>query len=46
MLGITRTQVNRRAAAGRLEYTSKLPGRTGAYLFDRATIVEMAGASC
>lgn len=41
MLSITRSEVNRRAADGRLP-AKKLPGRTGAYLFDSAEIDRIA----
>lgn len=41
LLGVNRATVNRRAAAGELPAT-KLPGRTGAYLFDRADIEQLA----
>ncbi|MGB3604224.1 MAG: helix-turn-helix domain-containing protein [Gordonia sp. (in: high G+C Gram-positive bacteria)] len=46
LLQLSRTEVIRRAGDGRLPTTSKLPGRTGAYLFDRAAIEELTGASC
>lgn len=41
ILGLNRATVNRRAAAGELP-AIKLPGRTGAYLFDRALIEQLA----
>jgi excisionase family DNA binding protein len=41
-LGVDRGTVSRAAAAGRLPAAGKLPGRTGAYLFDAAVIDDAA----
>jgi excisionase family DNA binding protein len=41
-LGVDRGTVSRAAAAGRLPAAGKLPGRTGAYLFDVAVIDDAA----
>lgn len=48
LLQVSRTEVVRRAGDGRLPIASKLPGRTGAYLFARADIEPLvkAGATC
>ncbi len=43
VLGITVAWANKQAAAGRLPVVQKLPGRTGAYLFDRSAIEVEAG---
>ena len=43
-LKITRTEVNRRAADGRLP-ARKLPGRTGSYIFDQADIERIEAES-
>ncbi|PZQ53185.1 MAG: hypothetical protein DI570_24250 [Phenylobacterium zucineum] len=37
-LGIDRSTLSRWAAAGRIEYQLKLPGKRGAYLFTQAQI--------
>lgn len=42
ILGWSKAKVNRRAAAGKLPVALKLPGRTGAYLFNKATIEFLA----
>jgi excisionase family DNA binding protein len=41
-LGVDRGTVSRAAAAGRLPAAGKLPGRTGAYLFDVEVIDDAA----
>lgn len=41
-LGVSRTTVKRKAANGKLPVAAKVPGGTGAYLFDRATIEALA----
>ena len=38
LTGLSVTHINRMALDGRLPIAQKLPGRTGAYLFDRAAI--------
>lgn len=40
MLGVDRRTIHRMAAAGRLP-GQKMPGRTGAYVFDPATIEQL-----
>ena len=42
MLHIDRSSLVRRVRAGTLEPVQKLPAATGAYLFDRALIEQMA----
>ena len=41
-LGISRRTLLWRAKNDKLPYLAKIDGRTGAYLFDRATIEELA----
>jgi len=41
ILGLSRATINRQAAAGNIPAT-KLPGRTGAFIFDRETIESLA----
>ena len=43
ILGKSVTTVNRLTAAGQLTPSHKLPGKTGAYLFNRADIEAAAG---
>lgn len=43
ILGVHIATVTRRAAAGDLPVAMKLPGETGAYLFNRADIEAAAG---
>ncbi len=38
LLGIDRSTLVRRIAAGKIRYVQKLPGLTGGYLFDRAEV--------
>jgi excisionase family DNA binding protein len=38
MLNVSKTTVKRAAASGRIPTVDKINSRTGAYLFDRATI--------
>lgn len=42
ILRVNRKTVLRRMAAGLLKPTQKLPGETGAYLFDRAEVERLA----
>lgn len=42
LLGWSRAKVKRHAADGLLPIVRKLPGDTGAYLFDRATVERLA----
>lgn len=42
LLRIDARTVQRKATTGELPTVSKLPGETGAYLFDRATILTLA----
>ena len=42
ILGVPRTTLASRLAAGTIAPAIKLPGRTGAYLFDRAYIERLA----
>lgn len=42
VLGYTVAWTNKLAASGRLPVAHKLPGRTGAFLFDRADIERWA----
>lgn len=42
ILGISRSQVNRLAAAGKVAALRKLDGPRGAYIFDRAYIERLA----
>ena len=42
ILGVRVSTVSRRVARGDLDYAMKLPGETGAYLFDRAAIERLA----
>lgn len=42
ILAVNRKTVLRRVAAGILKPTQKLPGETGAYLFDRAEVERLA----
>lgn len=42
LLGIDRSTLTRRVQAGRIEPAFKLPGRNGAYVFDRATVEALA----
>jgi predicted DNA-binding transcriptional regulator AlpA len=42
LLGITVAWINKQAAKGRIPYVQKLPGRTGAYVFDREEIERLA----
>lgn len=42
ILGVNRKTVLRRMAAGDLTPTQKLPGETGAYLFDPAEVERLA----
>ncbi|MHC0070502.1 helix-turn-helix domain-containing protein [Corynebacterium variabile] len=42
-LGIDRSTVTRRVIAGTLPAMGRLPGRTGAYLFDPDTIAALKG---
>lgn len=44
LLGITRSAVTRLVGRGGLTPAMKLPGKTGAYLFDRSTVEDMAKA--
>lgn len=44
MLGIHVATVVRRAQAGEIPYAVKLPGETGAYLFDRAEVERVKAA--
>ena len=44
LLKISVDTLHRRIAAGQLEPVGKLRGRTGDYLFDRASIQAQAGA--
>lgn len=44
LLGVTVAWVNKLAASGRLPVAQKLPGRTGAYLFDRAAVESHAAS--
>ena len=41
-LGWSRSKVKREAKEGRLPFALKMPGDTGAYLFDAAVIAELA----
>jgi len=41
ILGLSRATINRQAAAGSIPAT-KLPGRTGAFIFDRDVIESLA----
>lgn len=41
-LGLDRSTLNRHVRAGKLTPALKLPGETGAYLFDRAAIEALA----
>ena len=43
--GVSLTTVKRKAKAGSLPYAMKVPGKTGAYLFDKATIETLRVAS-
>ena len=43
MLGIDRSVLLRRVAAGAVEPVQKLPAATGAYLFDAEMIEQLAG---
>lgn len=43
MLRIDRSSLVRRVRAGTVETVQKLPAATGAYLFDRALIEQLAG---
>lgn len=43
-LGVTVATVSRMVKRGDLPAVQKLPGRTGAYLFDRAEIEKLADA--
>jgi len=36
--GIDRATLVRRIAAGKIAYVTKMPGETGAYIFDRAEV--------
>lgn len=38
LLGIDRSTLVRRIAAGKIRYVQKLPGLRGGYLFDRAEV--------
>ena len=42
ILGISRATLNRRVATGTITPSFDFPGRTGARLFDRATILTIA----
>jgi len=42
ILGWSRSKVKQDAAAGRLPYEQKLPGKTGGYLFHRSVIETIA----
>lgn len=42
ILGVSRATVKRMATDGRLPYLLKVPGDTGAYLFDRRTVERYA----
>lgn len=44
ILGVTISTINRDVLLGRLTAHQKLPGRTGAYLFDRKVIEKAAAA--
>jgi hypothetical protein len=44
LLGWSRAKVKREAQAGRLPHALKMPGETGAYLFDRVTILAVVRA--
>lgn len=44
LLGLSVAYVKRLALAGDLPVLSKLPGASGAWLFDRAAILEVAAA--
>lgn len=44
ILGVSVRTVHRRTEAGDLPYEMKLPGATGAYIFDEATIREAAAS--
>jgi len=39
ILAIDRGTLTRRIAAGKLAYVSKMPGLTGAYIFERAEVM-------
>ena len=43
-LGVSKRTVTRLAATGELPYLVKLPGRTGSYVFDAATVAEFKAA--
>lgn len=43
-LGVNPTTIQRQAAAGALPVIGKLPGKTGAYLFDRDAILGQVAA--
>ncbi|KNY06856.1 hypothetical protein [Microbacterium sp. GCS4] len=43
MLRIDRSSLVRRVRAGTVDTVQKLPAATGAYLFDRAVIEQLAG---
>ena len=45
MFGLHVATIVRRVQAGELPYAVKVPGKTGAYLFDRAEIEKLAKAS-
>jgi excisionase family DNA binding protein len=43
MLGVTARQVQRLAQKGQLPFVVKMPGESGAYLFERGVVEEMVG---
>lgn len=45
LLGIDRTGVIRRVAAGELTPVQKLPGTRGAYIFDRSDVMKLRDVS-
>jgi len=45
MLGLHVSTVVRRVQAGEIPYAVKIPGDTGAYLFDRKVIEKLAKAA-
>ncbi|WP_083812643.1 helix-turn-helix domain-containing protein [Gordonia neofelifaecis] len=46
MFSVTPVTISRWVRSGRLRTAGKMPGTTGAYVFDRAEIERLAGASC
>lgn len=45
ILGLSRSQVNRLAATGRIPFVVKAPGVRGAYIFDRTDIEALLSPS-